>query len=96
MKYSFHPEAEAEFIEAINYFEEVEAELGYEFSIEVYSAIERVTSLPKAWPIVEDDIRRCLVRKFSYGVLYFEENEEIYVIAIMHLHREPDYWKHRI
>lgn len=39
MKYSFHPEAEIEFIEAIGYYEERESGLGYDFAIEVYSAI---------------------------------------------------------
>ncbi len=95
MNYTFHPEAEAEFVEAINYFEEVETELGYDFAVEVYSAIERAISFPKAWPVVEEDIRRCLVRRFSYGILYSEEKEGIFVVAVMHLHREPDYWKHR-
>ena len=41
MKYSFHPEAEAEFVQAIEYYEECEAGLGYDFAVEVYSAIER-------------------------------------------------------
>ncbi|MBF0547733.1 MAG: type II toxin-antitoxin system RelE/ParE family toxin [Candidatus Riflebacteria bacterium] len=95
MNYSFHPEAEAEFVEAINYFEEVKIDLGYEFAVEIYSAIEMATAFPKAWPIIEDNIRRCLVNRFSYGVLYSEEKEEIYIVAIMHLRREPDYWKHR-
>lgn len=96
MKYLFHPEAEAEFAQAIGYYEEYEEGLGYDFSVEVYSAIERITSYPKAWPIIEDEIRRCVVRRFPYGILYSEEKEEIFIVAVMHLHRNPDYWKHRI
>lgn len=75
MKYSFHPEAEIEFIEAIGYYEERESGLGYDFAIEVYSAIERMIAFPKAWPIIEEDIRRSLVRRFSYGILYSAEKE---------------------
>lgn len=37
MNYSFHPEAEIEFIEAIEYYEEKESGLGYDFAVEVYS-----------------------------------------------------------
>ena len=95
MKYSFHPEAEAEFIQAIEYYEECEADLGYDFAVEVYSAIERTMAYPKAWPIIEEDIRRSLVRRFPYGILYAEEDEELFIVAAMHLHRDPDYWKHR-
>ncbi len=44
MKYSFHPEAEKEFDEAIDYFEEIERGLGYDFAVEVYLAVERTTA----------------------------------------------------
>jgi plasmid stabilization system protein ParE len=95
VRYSFHPEAEAEFVQTIEYYEECEAGLGYDFAVEVYSAIERTMAYPKAWPIIEEDIRRSLVRRFPYGILYAEEDEELFIVAVMHLHRDPDYWKHR-
>ena len=68
MKYSFHPEAEAEFVQAIDYYEECGAGLGYDFAVEVYSAIERIMAHPKAWPILEEDMRRSLVRRFPLGL----------------------------
>ena len=96
MKYAFHPEAEAEFVRAIEYYEECEASLGYDFAVEVYSAIERTMAHPKAWPIIEEDIRRSLARRFPYGILYAEADEELFIVAVMHLHQDPDYWKHRV
>jgi len=96
VKYSFHPQAEAEFIQAIEYYEECEAGLGCDFAVEVYSTIERIMAYPKAWPIIEEDIRRSLLRRFPYGLLYEEENEELFIVAVMHLHREPDYWRNRM
>jgi len=96
MKYSFHPEAEAEFIEAINFYEECECGLGYDFALEVYATIEILLAQPKAWQFIEEDIRRILVRRFPYGILFTEEKDEIYIVAIMHLHRDPVYWKPRI
>jgi hypothetical protein len=50
-------------------------------------------SLKKAWPIFEDDIPRCLTMRFPYGVIYSEERDAIFILAVMHLHQEPDYWK---
>ena len=96
MKCSFHSEAEAEFVQAIEYYEECEAGLGYDFAVEVYSAIERAMAHPKAWPIIEEDMRRSLVRRFPFGVLYAEKDEELFIVAVMHMHRDPDYWKYRI
>jgi hypothetical protein len=95
MKYWFHPEAEAEFNAAIDYFEEIETGLGYDFAVEIFSTIERIIPTPNAWPTLDEDIRRCLVKRFPYGVLYSEEQDGIWIIAIMHLHRSPDYWKQR-
>jgi len=96
MKFAFHPEAEIEFNEAIDYYEEIELGLGYDFAIEVFGTIQRCIFFPKAWVVIEEDIRRSLVKRFPYGVLYSEEKgNEIYIIAVMHLHRFPDYWKDR-
>ena len=95
MSFVFHPEAETEFNEAIDYYERIERGLGYDFAIEVYNTIQHSVSFPKAWSVNEGDIRRSLVKRFPYGVLYSEENDEIYIIAVMHLHRFPGYWKYR-
>ncbi len=47
MTFSFHPEAETEFLEAIEYYEERERGLGYDFSIEVFAAIQNIIAYPK-------------------------------------------------
>ncbi len=96
MKYSFHPAAEAELIQAIDYYEECEQNLGYDFALEVYNSIQRIIAYPKAWPALTHGIRRSLVRRFPYGILYTIENDEIIILAVMNLHREPDYWKNRL
>ncbi len=97
MTYSFHPEAEDELNHAINYYEEREVGLGYDFSIEVHSAIQRILAYPKLWPFIGEEIRRSLIKRYPYGILYhYDETEgKIFIVAVMHLHREPDYWKHR-
>jgi len=95
MNFIFHSEAEEEFNNAIDYYEEIESGLGYDFAIEVYSTIQRAVAFPKAWPVMEGEIRRSLVKRFPYGVLYSEEENGLYILAVMHLHRHPNYWKHR-
>ena len=95
MTFFFHPEAEDEFNKAIDYYEDIEAGLGYDFALEVHSTIKRSVEFPKAWAVIEEDIRRCLVRRFPYGILYSEEQDGIFIIAVMNLHREPGYWKRR-
>ena len=95
MTFSFHPEAEEEFNQAIEYYENNASGLGYDFSIEVYSAIQNIVNFPTAWPIIEEDMRRCLVKRFPYGVIYSVEDGVVFILAVMHLRRHPDYWKNR-
>ncbi|MCX5914862.1 MAG: type II toxin-antitoxin system RelE/ParE family toxin [Deltaproteobacteria bacterium] len=96
MKYTFHPEVEAEFLDAIGYYEDCEPGLGYDFAIEVHSTIKSILSFQKAWTILEDDIRRCQTRRFPYGIVYSQDRDVIFILAVMHLHRDPDYWKDRV
>jgi len=96
MSYRFHPEAEAELNLSIDYYESIEPGLGYDFALEVYETIQRAVDFPKAWTILDDDVRRSLVKRFPYGVLYSEEPDGVFILAVMNLHRAPDYWKHRV
>jgi plasmid stabilization system protein ParE len=95
MTFSFHPEAESEFRQAIDYYEDREQGLGYDFSIEVFTTIQNIVNYPTAWPIIEEGMRRCLVNRFPCGVIYSIEQDEIFILAVMHLRRHPDYWKNR-
>jgi len=95
MTFSFHPEAEAEFNDSIEYYEACEQRLGYDFSIEVFDCIQKIVNFPTAWPLIEEDIRRCLVNRFPFGIIYSMEQTGVLVLAVMHLSRHPDYWKNR-
>lgn len=53
MRYSFHPEAQMEFRLAIDYYEEREKTLGYQFATEVYAAIERTPRIPECGPLLK-------------------------------------------
>lgn len=40
-------------------------------------------------------IRRLILSRFPYKLLYSVEADHIYVIAVAHQHREPNYWTDR-
>jgi len=95
MTFDFHPEAEAELNEAVSFYEAAETQLGEEFLLEVFATIRTILSHPRAWPVLEGEVRRCLVNRFPYAVLYSIEPDRVFVLALMHLHRRPGYWKTR-
>lgn len=96
MKYSFHPLARKELNEAVDYYNGCQDNLGVEFAIEVYTAIQLILQFPKAWSPLSKNTRRCLTNRFPYGIIYQEEKDEIIIIAIMQLNKEPKYWHGRI
>lgn len=95
MKTKFHPEAAQELEEAAIYYEERQLGLGKQLSQEIEATAKLITTFPQAWTMVDDPIRRALVRRFPFGLLYAVNDDEIYILAVMHLNREPDYWKKR-
>jgi hypothetical protein len=51
---------------------------------------------PNAWRSLGASYRRKLLKQFPYGLVYHQpEPGWIEVVAVMHLHREPDYWRKR-
>jgi hypothetical protein len=60
----------------------------------------RGVRLIKMYPLIateiEPGIRRCLLARFPYSVIYGIDHETIVVIAIAHLHRQPRYWADRL
>ena len=96
MKSAFHPEAKAEFLSAIDYYNAAEPGLGLEFAGEIESAIALVEAFPLSWTEVDYGIRRCLVRRFPFALLYAVEKDLVMIYAVMHTHRDPDCWKERI
>ncbi len=95
MRYSFHPDAELELNIAVDYYEECKTNLGSEFAYEVQKTIQRILEFPTAWQKLDGDIRRCLTNRFPFGVIYYQRNTEIVILAIMQLQRKPNYWKER-
>ena len=91
MNFSFHPEAELELNLSIDYYEDCSRGLGAEFAIEAYSTIQRIIEHPMAWPVLEDNVRRSLTKRFPYGILYMINSEHIFILAVMNLHRDPNY-----
>ncbi|MBI3399730.1 MAG: type II toxin-antitoxin system RelE/ParE family toxin [Deltaproteobacteria bacterium] len=92
----FLPEAEQEMFEAALYYQSQATRLGVDFLSEVERAVKFIAESPNTWPILEGELRRRLTRRFPFGILYRVESEEIVVIAVAHLRRNPGYWKKRI
>ncbi|MBN2150606.1 MAG: type II toxin-antitoxin system RelE/ParE family toxin [Candidatus Lokiarchaeota archaeon] len=95
LKAIFHPEAEKEMNEAIEFYNSRAKNLGSDFLLEVEKKIKIIEDNPFKWPIIEEDVRRCLLQRFPFGIMYAIEFDQISIIAIANLKRKPGYWKGR-
>ena len=91
----FHPDAEDEMIAAAQYYESQQSQLGRRFLTSVQDAINRIVINPRLYQTIDLDVRRCLTKVFPFGILFRELPDKVVIMAVMHLHRDPDYWKNR-
>jgi hypothetical protein len=96
MKVRFFKVAQLELDAGVEYYNVERRGLGYEFLWEVFFAIDRIKQYPNAWQLFEQDARRCLIRRFPYGIIYIHEDDLILIVAIANLHRNPNYWCDRL
>ncbi len=85
-------EARLEFEAAARYYDRQLPGLGTQLREEIREAARRLQSWPLAFPVERSDIRRITLTRFPYKLLYSIEPDCLYVIAIAHQHRKPDYW----
>ena len=55
-------------------------------------ALQDLVHSPERWPVVEADVRRRIIRRFPYSLLYRIDPGEIVILAVMHQKRHPSYW----
>ena len=94
--FHFHPEALLEADEAAKFYEERQNGLGKRFIEALTDTINRIKRDPKLYKKIDNNVRKCRLLHFPYGVIYRDKNEFIEIIAVMHLRRKPGYWKSRV
>ena len=95
MRVRFHPEADAEFQEAIRWYGGQRKGLDAEFMLCVEEALGRILSGPQMYPVVHRHARRAVVRRFPFVIIYEMGSEEIRVLSVFHSRRDPGRWRSR-
>lgn len=92
----FDPDARADFLAVIEYYEECEPGLGRRFRQVTEGELKHIRDIPLRFRVLHDPFRRCLLPNFPYAIVFSIEPEFILVIAVAHLKRKPGYWADRI
>jgi len=89
----FTSTAEVELKEAMEFYQSAREGLGAEFLAEVQAAINLIESFPLAWSPLSSRTRRCRTHRFPYGLFYQVRSDEILIVSVMDLRRDPKRWE---
>jgi plasmid stabilization system protein ParE len=92
----FHPNASEELEAIVAYYEGRRPGLGALFLAETKKANDRIVELPAAAREVRSSIRRRSIHRFPYFFYYAVEENEVFIIAVAHKRRRPEYWINRL
>ena len=96
MKVRFLSLAQQELYDAVTWYNEQAAGMGREFLDELDRSVRRAVTYPLSCPEVDPGLRRCLLARFPYGLIYGIDGDTVVIVAVAHLHRLPRYWADRI
>jgi plasmid stabilization system protein ParE len=87
--------------EAAVWYEARDPGLGARSLDAIEDTLHALASRPLAFPKVvatlgNREVRRALLRRFPFAVVYFVAAEEVRVVAAPHVRRSPGYWLYRI
>jgi plasmid stabilization system protein ParE len=88
----FRPEARLDIREARAWYEEKASGLGSEFARAVDGAATGILRFPKAFPTVHGQVRKAVLRRFPYSLLFIVESDDIVVLGCFHHRRDPRTW----
>jgi len=92
----FRAEARVEIDEAFAWYEQQSAGLGADFLRAVEAAVESISRRPDSWPLVRENVRRRLLRRFPYSLIYRVDPGRVVVVACFHARRDPARWRARV
>lgn len=92
MRIEYHPSLETDLVEIRDYYNEQSPRLGDAFVEEFERQILRIASMPERWMVVQNDMRRALMRRFPYIILFrLLDTETIRILVVKHERRHPAY-----
>jgi toxin ParE1/3/4 len=91
-----HPAARAELDDAMAFYESRADGLGLDLQLMVAEAVDRLQRNPELWPPHKlTPFRKCFTHRFPFVIFYMELPDAIWIAAIAHGKRRPDYWQQR-
>lgn len=94
--YRFLSPAEEEVTEAALFYDRASVGLGQDFLDDVQKFIDRLREYPQLGAEIGTGLRRVLLQRFPFSLIYAVETDQILIVSVAHQGRKPDYWRSRV
>jgi len=92
----FTEEAENDVVSHYAWYEDREPGLGEDFLRCVEACVLAIQRNPRLYPVVLDDFRRALVRRFPFEIFYELAEQAIVIYSVFHSSQYPQKWHNRL
>jgi plasmid stabilization system protein ParE len=89
------PRAERDTRRAFSWYEKQRPGLGRELVLELNAVYERLAENPFLYADIHRGLRRAVTRRFPYGVFYLVADNEVRILSVTDMSRNPSVWKRR-
>jgi plasmid stabilization system protein ParE len=96
MEVSYQTEARSEGLAAAAWYEMQQDGLSGRFLAQWRETESRMASNPECHRCFEGELRKCRFSIFPYALVFRIKDRRIQVLAVMHMSREPRYWRERL
>ncbi|HYV38321.1 MAG TPA: type II toxin-antitoxin system RelE/ParE family toxin [Gemmataceae bacterium] len=94
-KPEYHSRAATEYEDAYLRYRARSIRVAADFRREMRRVLTAIAKTPESFPALDDDYRYALLRRFPFMIVFQIQPERVFVVAVAHTSRKPDYWRNR-
>jgi plasmid stabilization system protein ParE len=91
-EFSVRPAFWDDLVEASEWYDDEEPGLGKSLEREALATVHKVMQTPLAYRVVRGSIRRAMLNRFPYALIYEITDEYVFIIGLVHGKRNFDRW----
>ena len=96
MRGLLHPAAGEELAEAVRFYAQIDPDLGVRFYREMERLIFDICAHPDRYRRFDPPARRHFSNEFPFAVIYIQRPDYVWIVSVMHMKRQPGYWRKRL
>ena len=93
---AYHRLAASELIESAKFYERRNPTLGEAFLLAVEDTLPGIQHHPELGKVGRLGTRSWRINRFPFRIVYLEQPERFWIVAVAHLSRRPNYWIQRL